>query len=110
MAADLHSLVAGILQSMTHAELSEAPQRIAGLVVPNEGGLSKRQRIEVALENVTQEDLARLALKFVRHGGGIALDEAAHEVLEASDPPLTPSYSPHSRDSLTGMVQPPGIA
>jgi hypothetical protein len=21
-----------------------------------------------------------------------------------------PSYSPHSRDSLTGMVQPPGIA
>jgi hypothetical protein len=22
----------------------------------------------------------------------------------------SPSYSPHSRDSLTGMVQPPGIA
>ena len=88
MAADLHSLVAGILQSMTHAELSEAPQRIAGLVVQT-GRPLKAAAYRGGARNFTQEDLARLALKFVRHGGGIALDEAAHEVLEASDPPLT---------------------
>jgi very-short-patch-repair endonuclease len=89
MAADLHSLVAGVLQPMTHAELNEAPQRIAGLVVPNGEGLSKRQRVELALENLTQEDLARLALKFAAHRGDIALDEAGRKVLEASDPPLS---------------------
>jgi hypothetical protein len=42
MAADLYSLITGILGSMPHAELSEAPQRIAGLVVPNDGSLTKR--------------------------------------------------------------------
>jgi hypothetical protein len=74
---------------MTHARLSEAPQQIAGLVVPNGEGLSKRQRIELALENLTQEALARLALKFAAHRGDIALDEAGRKVLEAGDPPLT---------------------
>jgi hypothetical protein len=89
MSSDLHSLIAGVLQPMTHAELSEAPPRIAGLVVPNGEGLSKRQRIELALENLTQKDLARLALKFAAHRGDIALDEAGRKVLEAGDPPLT---------------------
>lgn len=74
---------------MTHAELSEAPQRIAGLVVPSGEDLSKRQRIELALENLTQEALARLALKFAAHRGDIGLDEAGRKVLEAGDPPLT---------------------
>jgi len=59
MAVDLHTLVAGVLQPMTHAELSEAPQRIAGLTVPTGEGLSKRQRIELALKNLTQEHSAR---------------------------------------------------
>src|SRR5208282_5341444 len=89
MASDLHSLIAGVLQPMTHAELSEAPLRIAGLVVPNGEGLSKRQRIDLALENLTQEQLARLALKFAAQRGDIALDEAGRKVLEAGDPPLT---------------------
>jgi len=89
MADDLHSLVAGVLQPMTHAELSEAPHRIAGLFVPVGEGLSKRQRVELALENFTQEDLARLALKFAAHRGDFALDEAGRKVLEASDPPLS---------------------
>ncbi len=89
MTTDLHSLVAGVLQPMTHAELSEAPQRIAGLVVPSGEDLSKRQRIELALENLTQEALARLALKFAAHRGDIGLDEAGRKVLEAGDPPLT---------------------
>jgi very-short-patch-repair endonuclease len=74
---------------MTHAELSEVPQQIAGLVVPNADGLSKRQRIELALANLTQEELARLALKFADSRGDIALDEAARKVLEADDPPLS---------------------
>jgi hypothetical protein len=89
MAANLYNLIAEFLQQMTHAELSEAPQLIAGLTVPNEGGLSKRQRIEVALENVSQEELAHFALKFAAHRGDIALDEAGRKVLEAGDPPLT---------------------
>jgi hypothetical protein len=50
MATDLYSLIAGFLQPMTHVELSEAPQQIAGLVVPTGDGLSKRQRVERALE------------------------------------------------------------
>jgi hypothetical protein len=89
MAADLHSLIAGVLHPMTHSELNETPLRIAGLVVPNGEGLSKRQRIDLALENLTQEDLARLALKLAAHRGDIALDEAARKVLEAGDPPLS---------------------
>lgn len=89
MADDLYSLIAGVLQQMTHAELSEAPQRIAGLVVPNADGLSKRQRIDLALANLTQEELARLALKLAPGREDFALDEAGRKVLEASDPPLT---------------------
>lgn len=89
MAADLNSLLAAVLQAMTHVELSEAPQRIAGLVVANAEGLSKRQRIDLALTSLTQEELARFALKFAAHRGDVALDEAGRKVLEAGDPPLT---------------------
>ncbi|WP_027534357.1 hypothetical protein [Bradyrhizobium sp. WSM3983] len=89
MATNLHSLIAGVLQPMTHAELSEAPLRIAGLVVPTGEGLSKRQRIDLALANFTEEELARLALKFAAQRGDIPLDEAGRKVLEASDPPLS---------------------
>ena len=49
-----------------------------------------------------------------------ALVEGAVDTLAKHIPPerqaetteqlASPSYSPHSRDSLTGMVQPPGIA
>lgn len=89
MADNLYGLLAGVLQAMTHTELSEAPQQIAGLVVPNAEGLSKRQRIDQALTDLPQEQLARLALKFAAHRGDIGLDEAGRKVLEASDPPLT---------------------
>jgi hypothetical protein len=89
MSPNLHSLIAGVLQSMTHAELSGAPLRIAGLVVPTGQGLSKRQRIDLALANLTEEELARLALKFAAQRGDVALDEAGRKVLEAADPPLT---------------------
>lgn len=89
MATDLHSLIFAILLAMTHAELSEAPQRIAGLVVANAEGLSKRQRIDLALANLTQEELARIALKFAASRGDVALDEAGRKILEAGDPPLT---------------------
>lgn len=74
---------------MSHVELSEAPERIAGLIVPIGDGLSKRQRIALALETLTQEELASAALKFAVHQGDIALDEAARKILEAGDPPLT---------------------
>lgn len=89
MAGDLHSLLAAMLQAMTHAELSEAPQRIAGLVVASGEDLSKRQRIDQALAGLTEEQLARFALKFAAHRGDIALDEAGRKVLEAGDPPLS---------------------
>jgi hypothetical protein len=89
MATNLHSLIVGVLQPMTHAELSDAPLRTAALVVPTGEGLSKRQRIDLALANLTEEQLARLALKFAAQRGDIPLDEAGRKVLEASDPPLT---------------------
>lgn len=89
MPAGLQSLIAGILQSMTHAELSETPRRIAGLVVPTGENLSKRDRIDLALANRTEEDLARLALKFAAERKDISLDEVARKVLEAGDPPIT---------------------
>lgn len=89
MADDLYGLVAGILHGMTHTQMSDEPQRIAGLVVPAPEGFSKRQRIELALENHTQEDLGRVALKFAAARGDIPLDEAARKVLEADDPSLT---------------------
>ena len=41
------------------------------------------------LENLTQEDLARLALKFAAVRRDIPLDEAGRKVLETGDPPLT---------------------
>jgi very-short-patch-repair endonuclease len=89
MSNELRSLIASVLGSMTHAELDAAPPRIAGLIVPNAEGLSKRQRVDAALENLTQDDLARLALKFGTDRGNIALDEAGRKVLEAGDPPLS---------------------
>lgn len=69
--------------------MSEEPERVAGLVVPAPEGFSKRQRIEAVLENLTQEDLARLALKFAAVRRDIPLDEAGRKVLETGDPPLT---------------------
>jgi len=89
VADDLHGLLAGFLQAMTHAQLSEEPQRIAGLVVPYPEGFSKRQRIDQALANLTKEELARIALKFAVDRRDIALDEAGRKVLEAGDPLLS---------------------
>lgn len=89
MAGDLYGLVAGLLQGMTHAQLSEEPRRVAGLFVPHEEGLSKRQRIDQALANFSQDQLAQLAMKFGADRHDIPLDEAGRKVLEADDPPLS---------------------
>jgi len=89
VADDLYGLLAGFLQGMTHAQLSEEPQRIAELTVPYPEGFSKRQRIDQALGNLVEEELARIALKFAIHRGDIALDEAARKILEAGEPPLS---------------------
>lgn len=93
MAGDLNGLVAVCsLQEMAYAQLNEEQQRIAGLVVPHEEGLSKRQSIEQVLANLTQEQLAQLALKFGVDRRDIPLDEAGRKILEAKDPPLTTSH------------------
>lgn len=89
MTDELHGLLAGLLQGMTHAQLSEEPHRIAGLTVPHPEGFSKRQRIEKALSNLTEEELARIALKFAGDRNDVGLDEASRKVLEAGDPPLS---------------------
>lgn len=89
MADDLYGLLYGLLHGMSHAQMSEEPERVTGLVVPAPEGFSKRQRIEAVLENLTQEDLARLALKFAAARRDIPLDEAGRKVLETGDPPLT---------------------
>lgn len=69
--------------------MSLEPARVAGLVVTAQEGFSKRQRIEAVLENLTKEDLARLALKCGAARRDIPLEEAGRKVLEAGDPPLT---------------------
>ncbi|WP_068418550.1 hypothetical protein [Labrenzia sp. OB1] len=74
---------------MSHAQLSQEPEQVAGLIVPAPEGFSIGQRVELALSNLTQEDLARLAVKFAAARGDIPLDEAGRKVLEADDPPLT---------------------
>lgn len=89
MADYLYALVAGLLQGMTHAQMSEEPERVAGLVVPAPEGYSKRQRIELALDKLGQEELARIGLKLAAACRDDSLDEAARKVLEANDPPLT---------------------
>ncbi|MER9643452.1 hypothetical protein [Mesorhizobium sp. M0239] len=89
MADDLYGLVFGLLHGMGHTQSSEEPERIAGLVVPAPEGYSKRQRVEAALEKLTQEELAQLALKFAAARDDIPLDEAGRKVLEAAEPPLT---------------------
>jgi very-short-patch-repair endonuclease len=89
VADDLYGLLYGLLHGMSHAQMSEEPERVAGLIVPAPEGFSKRQRIEAVLENLTQEDLARLALKFAAVRRDIPLDEAGRKVLETGDPPLT---------------------
>lgn len=89
MADDLYGLLFAILHGMSHAQMSQEPERVAGLVVPAPEGFSKRQRIEAVLENLTQEELARLALKFAAARRDIPLDEAGRKVLETGDPPLT---------------------
>ncbi|MGH0224559.1 hypothetical protein NKZ03_00245 [Sinorhizobium meliloti] len=89
MAGDIHTLLASLLQGMTHAQLSEEPPRIAGLVVPSEDGLSKRQRIDMALSSLSEVQLAKFALKFAAHRDDVGLDEACRKVLEAGEPPLS---------------------
>lgn len=89
MADNLYRLLYEILYGMSHAQMSQEPERVAGLVVPAPEGFSKRQRIELALDKLKHEDLARLALKFAAARGDIPLDEAGRKVLEADDPPLT---------------------
>jgi hypothetical protein len=86
---DLYGLIYVLLHGMSHTQMSQEPEQVAGLVVPASEGFSKRQRVEAALENLTQEDLARLALKFGERRKDFKLDEAGRKVLEAGGPPLT---------------------
>lgn len=89
MADDLYGLLFEFLHGMTHARLNDEPERIAGLVVPASEEYSKRKRIEVALEDLTQRELAHAAVKFSSAYDDIPLNEAGLKVLEADDPPLT---------------------
>ncbi|RCS21937.1 hypothetical protein DUT91_21255 [Phyllobacterium salinisoli] len=89
MADDIYGLLAGILQGMTHAQLSDEPHRVAGLIVESGEGLSKRQRIDLALADLSEEELAGIALKLAAHRSDTALDEVARAILEAGDPPLS---------------------
>ena len=70
-------------------QLSPEPEGIAGLVVPAPDGYSKRQRIEAALENRTQQESAGLTLKFAGDRKDNPLEVAGRKVLEAVERPLT---------------------
>jgi hypothetical protein len=89
MATDLRAKLAASLHPMTHAVLDVEPMRIAGLEIPRGEGLSKSQRIDLALDGLSEKAIAGLALKFAQARGDIPLDEAARKVLEADEPALT---------------------
>jgi very-short-patch-repair endonuclease len=74
---------------MTHTVLDVEPLRVAGLEIPRGDGLSKSQRIDLALDGLTEKAIAGLALKFAQERGDILLDEAGRKVLEADEPALT---------------------
>jgi len=89
MATDLRAKIAGFFQPMSHASLDTEPNRIAGLEIPRGEGLSKSQRIDAALEGLSEKEMACIALKLARTRGDVALEEAGLKLLEANDPPLT---------------------
>lgn len=89
MPINLSGLFAGRLQSMTHMQLDGVASWLDGFVVPGGEGLSKRQRVDLALGGLDETRLAELALKLASQNEDVELDEAARRVLEASDPPLT---------------------
>jgi very-short-patch-repair endonuclease len=89
MATDLRAKIAGFFHPMSHAALDVEPIRIGGLEIPRGEGLSKSQRIDAALDGLSEKEMARLALKLAQERGDIPLDEAGRKVLEADEPPLT---------------------
>lgn len=89
MAATLRNLIQSYLHGMTHPVLDVEPRRLAGLEIPNAEGLSKNQRIGLALDGLTETKLAQLGLTFAAARGDIAMDEAARKVLEANEPGLS---------------------
>ncbi|WP_315927442.1 hypothetical protein [Mesorhizobium sp. SP-1A] len=89
MATDLRAKIVGFLHPMSHTALDIEPIRIAGLDIPRGDGLSKSQRIDAALDGLSEKEMAQVALKLAQERGDIALDEAGRKVLEADEPPLT---------------------
>ncbi|CAN5223820.1 hypothetical protein BH10PSE3_BH10PSE3_07070 [soil metagenome] len=74
---------------MTHAVLDVEPKRLAGLEIPSGEGLSKRQRVDLALDGMTDAEIARLAMTFAKDQHDTRLEEAALKVLEAGDSSLS---------------------
>ena len=89
MASTLRNLIQSYLHGMTHTVLDVEPRRFAGLEIPNAEGLSKNQRIDLALDDLSETKLAHLGLTFAAARGDIAMDEAARKVLEANEPGLS---------------------
>lgn len=89
MSTDLRAKIANFFHPMSHAALDIEPFRIAGLEIPRGDGFSKSQRIDAALDNLSEMEMAKLALKLAQGRGDVALDEAGRKVLEADEPPLT---------------------
>jgi very-short-patch-repair endonuclease len=89
MASTLRNLIQSYLHGMTHAALDVEPKRLAGLEIPNAEGLSKNQRIDLALDGVSETQLAKIGLRFAAAGGDITMDEAARKILEANEPGLS---------------------
>ncbi|MGX5830870.1 AbiJ-related protein [Mesorhizobium sp. 43Arga] len=88
-ATDLRAKISGILHPMTHALLDVEPKRIGGLEIPRGEGLSKNQRIDAALDQLSEREMAQFALKLAEERGDVGLDEAGRKVLETSERPLT---------------------
>ncbi|WP_018045718.1 hypothetical protein [Methylobacterium sp. 88A] len=89
MPSNLKDKIHNLLHPLTHTSLDTEPNRIAGLEIPRGEGLSKSQRINIALDGLSERQLAELAIRFANEHGDMDLNEAGRKVLDADAPPLT---------------------
>lgn len=89
MGYSLFGLLSDKLQGMTHDQLTNGLPGELGFPIPAGEGLSKRERINAALETKSEKEVADFALALAFRTDDVRLDETARSVLERGTPPIT---------------------